>query len=37
MENETIRVWFCTPEADFGEVVGRALGPEFAVKTGHVR
>ncbi|MGO8818704.1 MAG: sigma 54-interacting transcriptional regulator [Terriglobia bacterium] len=30
-EQDLIRVCFCTPEADFGEVVGRALGPEFAV------
>ncbi|MGO8792558.1 MAG: sigma-54 dependent transcriptional regulator [Terriglobia bacterium] len=34
METEIIRVWFCTPEPDFGEVVGRALGSDFAVKTG---
>jgi two-component system NtrC family response regulator len=30
-EKDLIRVCFCTPEADFGEVLGRALGPEFAV------
>ena len=30
-DNEIIRVCFCTPESDFGEVLGRALGPEFAV------
>ncbi len=30
-ETETIRVCFCTPEADFGELLDRALGPEFAV------
>jgi two-component system NtrC family response regulator len=33
MEKETIRVCFCTPELDFGEVVGRALGSGFEVKT----
>jgi DNA-binding NtrC family response regulator len=32
MEKNTIRVCFCTPEPDFGEVVGRALGPGFDVR-----
>ena len=32
MENETIRVCFCTPEPDFAEVVGRALGTEFELR-----
>lgn len=32
MEKESIRVCFCTPEADFGGVVGRALGSGFDVK-----
>ena len=32
MEPETIRVYFCTPEPDFGEVVARALGSEFKVE-----
>jgi DNA-binding NtrC family response regulator len=32
METETIRVCFLTPEPDFGEVVGRALGPGFDVR-----
>ena len=31
-EKETIRVCFCTPEPDFGELVGRALGEGFALK-----
>ena len=29
--NDIIRVCFRTPEPDFGEVVGRALGPEFVL------
>ena len=32
MEKEIIRVCFWTPEPDFGEVVGRALGEGFNVK-----
>jgi DNA-binding NtrC family response regulator len=32
MEKNIIRVCFCTPEADFGEVVGRALGAGFDVR-----
>jgi len=31
MEKETIRVCFCTPEPDFGEVLGRALGEGFEI------
>ena len=31
MEKEIIRVCFCTPEPDFGEVLGRALGEGFDV------
>ena len=31
MEKDPIRVCFCTPEPDFGELLGRALGPDFAV------
>ncbi len=33
-ENETIRVCFWTPEPDFGEVVGRALGEGFELLFG---
>ena len=32
MEKATIRVCFCTPEPDFGEVVGRALGAGFEIR-----
>ena len=32
-EEDPIRVRFCTPESDFGEVLGRALGPDFTVMT----
>jgi DNA-binding NtrC family response regulator len=32
MEKEIIRICFCTPEPDFGELVGRALGAGFGVK-----
>jgi len=32
MEQEIIRVCFWTPEPDFGEVVGRALGEGFDVR-----
>ena len=31
-EENTIRVCFWTPEPDFGEVVGRALGDGFQVR-----
>ncbi len=32
MDKETIRVCFCTPEPDFAEVVGRALGTGFELR-----
>jgi DNA-binding NtrC family response regulator len=32
MENDIIRVCFCTPESDFAEVVGRALGEGFVLR-----
>ena len=32
MSEEAIRVWFDTPDAGFGQVVGRALGPGFEVE-----
>jgi len=32
MDKENIRVCFCTPEADFGELVRRALGAGFEVR-----
>ncbi len=35
MENESIRVCFCTPEPDFGEVVSRALGVGFNITFHH--
>jgi DNA-binding NtrC family response regulator len=31
-EEETIRVWFDTPDVGFGQVVGRTLGPGFEVE-----
>lgn len=32
MAEERIRVWFCTPDADFAQVVARTLGPGFETR-----
>src|ERR1700733_1429731 len=32
MEQKDIQICFCTPEPDFGEVLGRTLGAGFDVK-----
>src|SRR5215831_13798098 len=32
MAEEPIRVWFCTPDAAFGQVIARALGPGFETR-----
>ena len=32
MEKDTVRVWFCSPDAGFSQAIVRALGPGFEIQ-----